>query len=256
MLKVIVPMAGTSALFPEAEFFYPKPLIEINGKPSVEYVLENISHIEEPVHYLFVVRDEDCKRFHLDNLLRLLIDNCTVVPLKKDTQGALCSVLMAIDYINADDELLILNSDQIIDCNFAELLAHFRSCQADAGLLVFESVHPRWSYARLDENQVIETAEKNPISKNAMAGFYYFKKAGDFFRNAFVTLEKQNCYNNLYYLSPVINQFVLEGKSTVARHIRTDQYVSFYSPRKLKEFEEHLVMQGRRQSALERRMNQ
>ena len=45
-LNIIIPIAGTSELFEKAGYMYPKPLIEINGKPMIELVLKKLELVD------------------------------------------------------------------------------------------------------------------------------------------------------------------------------------------------------------------
>ena len=67
--------------------------------------------------FIFIVNSEDCKKFHLHNILRLLSEKCSVVKVNEETKGALCSILLGIKHINSKEELIICNGDQIIDCD-------------------------------------------------------------------------------------------------------------------------------------------
>ena len=121
MLKIILPLAGSSELFQKAGFPYPKPLIEIKGKPMIEWVIESTKSLNVPNQIIFIIKEEDSNIYHLDNTLKLLDSNCKIVKLKNNTKGGLCSVLMAIDDIDDEDSILVLNSDQIIDENLSKI---------------------------------------------------------------------------------------------------------------------------------------
>ena len=100
MLKIIIPLAGSSELYTNAGFSYPKPLVEIDGKPMIQVVIEQFQSITEPFQAVFILKDEDVRKFHLDNTIRLLAPNSEIVKLKSDTKGALCSILMTIDSLS------------------------------------------------------------------------------------------------------------------------------------------------------------
>jgi NDP-sugar pyrophosphorylase family protein len=237
MLKIIIPLGGSSDLFSSAGYYYPKPLIEVKGIPMIEMVLQNPLKITENKKFIFIVKEEDCSKFHLDNTLKILVNDATIIKIKNETKGGLCSVLMAIDEIQEEDELLILNGDQIVDHNFSEILDYWKSKYADAGLVTFKSVHPRWSYARVIGNIVLQTAEKNPISNNAIAGIYYFKNAKLFFDSSFLVIKNDVQLDGKYFISSVINEYVLKNKSVIPFNIETSAYHLFYSPQVLQEFE-------------------
>lgn len=237
MLKIIIPLGGSSELFSTAGYFYPKPLIEVNGKPMIELVLKNPLTINHDRRFIFIVREEECSKFHLDNTLKILCPGSTIIKLKNSTKGGLCSVLMAIDEIDDADSLLILNGDQVIDKSISDIIFFWEEKNADAGLVTFKSVHPRWSYARVVDERVLQTAEKNPISSNAIAGVYYFKSAKDFFKSAYNTIKNDVQLDGKYYISPVINDFVLNNLTVIPYHIDNKEYHLFYSPQVLQEYE-------------------
>lgn len=237
MLKIIVPLAGSSNLFSNAGYIYPKPLTEICGKLMIELVTSGPSKITSKFQYIFIINEEEANKFHLDSTLKLLHPNSIIVKLKKDTKGALCSVLMSIDYINDDDSILILNGDQIINFDHNNIFEKWKINNADAGLVTFKSVHPRWSYALIEDDLVIQTAEKNPISNNAIAGYYYFKNAKLFFELSFNNIINDVNLDGMFYISPVINQYVLNNKIVKYFEIESDKYHSFYSPQMVLEFE-------------------
>ncbi len=75
------------------------------------------------------------------------------------TAGAVCTALLAIEHINNETPLVIANADQLVEVDLCDVIQSFEQQSLDAGTLVFDSVHPRWSYVRLDENGcVIEAA--------------------------------------------------------------------------------------------------
>lgn len=237
MLKIIIPIAGPSELFINAGYHYPKPLIEINGKTMIEWVLETPSKIKREHQFVFIVKEDEVSKFHLDNTLRLLSPECEIIKLKKATKGGLCSVLMAIDNIDKNDSLLILNGDQIIGIDFNEVDSYWKDEKVAAGIVTFTSVHPRWSYARIENDEVVQTAEKNPISNQSIAGYYYFDNATSFFEAANESIKNDVHHEGNFYISPVINQYVLKNKKVKAYPIKKDAYHSFYSPQMISEFE-------------------
>lgn len=237
MINILIPLAGKNQFFPESDFPYPKPLIEIDGKTMIEHVIDNFSTITKKKQFIFIVNTEDCKKYHLDNVLNLLTDHqCKIIRIDRETKGAACSALMAIESINNDIPLIIANADQIFEDDINMYLNEFS--RFDAGVLSFDSVHPRWSYARVDEaNLISETAEKRPISKHAIAGFYYFANGSDFVVSSMKMIKKDANVNGLYFIAPVLNEMVLSNKRMTIIPIEKNRYHTFYTPAKIQEFE-------------------
>ena len=239
-MNIILPLAGMSN-FDNHNNFYPLPLREVYGKPLIQYVVENLLTIKGVNKFIYILKNEDCLRFHLDNTLKLLTPNCEVVVLKSETFGAVCSILMAVESVNKDDDTIIVNADQVFNINLNSIINKLRDEKTDAGLITFESVHPRWSYVLVDENDnVLQAEEKNPISRSAIAGFYYFKSFNDFIKSAFEAIEIEDYYNNKLYTSALINQMILLNKKVIHKSIDSKNYISFYSPQKIAEFERYI----------------
>ena len=112
-MRIIIPIAG-SVNFADSDLIYPKPLIDINDKPIIEYVIDNFLEIKEDISFCFILKQSLCSEFNLDYTLNQLTSNSIIINLKKETKGATCSVLMAIDKISMDEEIIIVNYDQYI----------------------------------------------------------------------------------------------------------------------------------------------
>ena len=237
MINILIPLAGKSKIFEEG--YFPKPLFEINNRLMIEYPLKALNRIKEKKRFIFIIRDEDCNKFHLDKTLKLLTSEDTIVIRQKgDTKGSICSCLYAINHIDSEDVLIISNGDQYLDVDYNKVLAEFEKQKAQGGVICFDSVHPQWSYAKIDQDDtIIRTAEKNPISRNAIAGFYYFKKGSDFVRAAQQSIVKDAHVNGIFYVAPVYNELILDGFCLKAYRIDNDQYHSFFSFQKIREFE-------------------
>jgi len=240
-MRIIVPIAGAIS-FEGSEYLYPKPLIDIHGKPLIEYIISNLRTIEGDVKFTFVLKDVLCTKYNLDYTISLLTPGADIIRLKKETMGATCSVLMAIDKVAPDEETIIVNSDQIFLSNINEALTFFRDRRSDGGVITFDSVHPRWSFALTDDRRsVLQTAEKKPISRNAIAGFYYFRSFATFSEAAFNSVYNEELVEGHLFVSSVMNQLILSNKTVDAFKVENDDYVSFYSPQKIKEFERMVV---------------
>lgn len=234
MINILLPSMGKSTFFKDA--YFPKLLTEINGKTMLEMVIDNFNKINSK-RYIFVFGEHECKKFHLDSSAQILSPDSHIIKLSNLTAGALCTCLMAIEYVNNDTPLIIANSDQIIDVDYTEVICSFDNLMADAGVITFQNIHPRWSYARKEGNEIIEVVEKKPISKDAIAGFYYFRKGSDFIQAAKGAIVKQSNLDGEYYISAAMNELILMGRRIGCFDIKKEQYRSFYSPAKIKEYE-------------------
>jgi dTDP-glucose pyrophosphorylase len=234
-------MAGGDEAFRERGFLYCKPLVEIDGRPLIQHAWECLTPLAAD-RFVFVARKDDARTAHLDEVLRLMDPTAEVVQAAGPTAGAACTVLLAIDHIDPDAELVIANGDQVFTCNVRAAVDDFRDRGLDAGTIVFDSVHPRWSFVRVGEDGLVtEAAEKRPISRSATAGFYYFRRGGDFLIAAVDMIRKRVPVNNGFYVCPTFNELILRHAKIGVFPIRREEYVSLASPQNVEEYEQSLA---------------
>jgi hypothetical protein len=234
-MNVLVPMAGAGSRFVQAGYTFPKPLIEIDGKPMIQVVVENLN-IE--AHYIFLVQKEHYEKYNLQYLLNLIAPGCDIVQVDGITDGAARTTLLAKEFIDRDEPLLIANSDQYVEWNSNECLYAFSADGIDAGIVTFEATHPKWSYARVGKDGFVsEVAEKKPISNEATVGIYFWKKGSDYVKYAEQMIAKDIRTNNEFYVCPVFNEAI--GDSKRARIKRVDHMWGIGTPEDLNYFLEH-----------------
>jgi dTDP-glucose pyrophosphorylase len=209
-LNVLIPMAGAGSRFQQAGYTFPKPLIDVKGKPMIQTVVENLN-VE--ANFIFVVQKEHREKYNLDTLLNLITPNCKIVEVNGITEGAACTTLLAKEFINNDQPLLMANSDQFAEWDSNEFMYKMIEQKVDAGILSFESTHPKWSFVKIDENgYVTEVAEKKPISNIATVGIYYWSKGSDYVKYAEQMISKNIRVNNEFYVCPVFNEAIKDNK--------------------------------------------
>ena len=94
-----------------------------------------------------------------------------------------------------------------------DFMYDMQETQADGGVVTFKATHPKWSFARVNNNlDVVEVAEKKPISDNATVGFYYWKHGSDFVKYADQMIENDTRVNGEFYVCPVFNEAIGDGK--------------------------------------------
>lgn len=209
-MNVLIPMAGAGSRFAQAGYTFPKPLIEVNGKPMIQVVVENLNI---DAHYIFLVQKDHYEKYNLKQLLNLIAPDCDIVIVDGMTEGAACTTLLAEHLINSDKPLLMANSDQYVEWDSNEALYEFSASNADGGILSFKATHPKWSFAKTGEDGFVsEVAEKNPISDNATVGIYYWKHGSDYVKYANQMIGKNVRTNNEFYVCPVFNEAIQDGK--------------------------------------------
>ena len=242
-MRLIVLMAGDSGMFEVAGAKYPKNLVEIDGEPLVQRVIEGLEPTIEIVsRAIFLIRQEEQRRHHTGDVIRLLVDDASVIGVPTLSTGAACTALHAIGQIERDEPLLVCNGDQIVETDLPGVVRGFEAAGLDAGTITFDAVHPRWSYVRTDaEGLVVEAAEKRPISRLATAGVYWFRRGADFVDGAMSMIRKDASVDGSFYVCPVFNELVLNGRRIGTHHIARDRYFSLSSMHGVDGYEQHLA---------------
>lgn len=209
-LNILIPMAGNGSRFQAQGYTFPKPLIEVRGKPMIQVVVDNLN---VKAKYIFIVQKTHYEEYNLNFLLPLISENCSIIQVDSVTEGAACTSLLAKDLINTNKPLLMANSDQFIEWDSSDFLYTHLNDSSDGSIVTFEATHPKWSYAKLDQNgYVSEVAEKKPISTMATAGIYLWKRGSDYVKYAEEMIKKNIRVNNEFYVCPVFNQAIQDDK--------------------------------------------
>jgi dTDP-glucose pyrophosphorylase len=241
-MNVLMLMAGSSGAYREAGFPFPKPLVEICDQPILQHVLRSLEPLTAAPHRaILALRSDENAKYHVGAVARLLDPRVQIVEVRADTGGAACTALLAVDMINNTSPLVVVNGDQIIDTNLDEVIQGFQQRELDGGIVVFEDVHPRWSFVKCDAQQmVIEAAEKRPISNNATAGFYYFARGTDFVAAVKSMILKDAQVNGSFYVCPAYNELILLGRGIGVHRILKEQYFSLSTPQGAQNYAAHL----------------
>lgn len=216
-LNVVIAMAGLGSRFTQSGYNFPKPMIDVFGKPMIQVVVENLNM---DANYYFLVQKEHLEKYNIEHMLKLIKPNCVIVPVDGLTQGSPCTVLLAKDYINNDNPLFLANCDQYMEWNSNEAMYSFMNDDIDGGLLVFNAISPKWSFCKLnDSGFVSRVAEKDPISDIANTGCYYWKRGSDFVKYAEQMIDKDIRFNNEFYTAPVYNEAIEDGKKIKVKFV-------------------------------------
>ncbi len=209
-------MAGAGSRFEKAGYTFPKPLVEVEGKPMIQAVVENLGLVGHARH-IFIVQEKHYDKYALKYLLQLIAPDCEIVKVNGLTEGAACTALLAKPLIDRSEPLLIANSDQIIRWKKDNSPLTNLHSNSEGLIYTFKATHPKWSFARTTAaNQVLEVAEKRPISQTATCGVYQWKHGHSYVKYAERMIEKNIRTNNEFYVCPVFNEAIEDNKLITA----------------------------------------
>lgn len=234
VINIVIPMAGLGSRFSQAGYKNPKPFIDVNGKPMIERVLDNLSAPD--VRFILLVRKEHEVDYseYIDSIRKKY--NSIIFPISGLTQGTACTVLLARHLINDNTPIVVANSDQIIDINFVDFINDAISRNLDGSIITFTNPDkdPKWSYAKVDDDLfVTEVQEKKAISEFATVGVYYFKKGFEFVESAIDMILNQDTVNGEYYTCPVYNYLIKKKLRISIYNLNTNQMHGIGTPQDL-----------------------
>ena len=216
-LNILIPMAGLGSRFYEKGFKLPKPLILVRDNVMIQAVVESINI---RANYIYVVQKEHYEKYHLEEVLNSITPNCKIIQIDGVTEGAAITALAAQSLIDNKSPLLIANSDQIISWKPKLFFYRLNEAQYDGGILTFEDTNPKWSYAKVDDQHMVElVAEKEVISNLATVGIYYWKHGDDFVKYAKQMINNNIRTNNEFYICPVFNEAIKDNKKIWANSV-------------------------------------
>jgi len=235
-ISVLILAAGQTG-FETHDGDYPLCLTEFDGLSLLERIVRNTRNIEK-VKFAFAFLNHEAERFHLDKVSKLLSPGAAVFRMPESTQGSACTALLAASQLDPDSELLIISANELVDVDFSEVVSDFRGRRLDGGVLIFRSVHPRYSYVRLNsERLVIEAAQQDPISHNATAGVFWFAKTKEFVAAAMNLIRKNASVKNKFYVAPTFNELILKQAKIGVRDLELGKYTPLKTERHIQQFE-------------------
>jgi HAD superfamily hydrolase (TIGR01509 family) len=229
--NILIPMAGNGSRFFNAGYKHPKPLIDVDGKPMIQRVVENIGI---PGNYIFIVQAEHYEKYSLENTLTKLIPGCKIIQVDGVTDGAARTALLAKQYIDNQRPLIIANSDQLLGWDSSEFISQLLEIGVDGNMALFLANEEKWSYAKINNNRIIKVAEKVVISNNASTGIYGWSKGSDYVKYAEQMIEKNIRVNNEFYICPVYNEAIQDNKRILP--IFVDSMYGLGTPEDLEKF--------------------
>lgn len=236
-LQILVPMAGEGTRFRAAGYEAPKPFIDVEGKPMIQWVTDNVRPKDRDHRFLFLCQKKQLDANGRHAVLDAVAPRSAIVAVPAMTSGAACTALLAVDALDENAPLLLANSDQWVDADVTEFLQFADETGCDGAILTFTADENKWSYALCDDDgKVMRVAEKQCISEDATVGIYYFKRAGDFIAAAKKMIAYDTRTNGEFYVCPVYNELIAAGKDIRVFRIQPSQMHGLGTPEDLSRF--------------------
>jgi NDP-sugar pyrophosphorylase family protein len=215
MINIVIPMAGRGKRFVDAAYKEPKPLIDVNGMPMISRVIDNL-RTDEDVCFTFICLQDFIANYYHD-FTKVVPKNSKIITVREVTEGAACTVLLAKENIDNENELIIANCDQLVldPCFMQGSIDYYRKQKAHGGILCFLNDSPKWSYVRMSGGKIVEVVEKQVVSNLATVGLYYYVQGNIFVESAENMIANNIRVNGEFYVAPTYNDMLIGGLKVV-----------------------------------------
>jgi hypothetical protein len=203
---------------------YPSYLSQQNGESVLEKLIQACTKLEE-ANITFAAFEKDILKFNLRQVLKRLAPGIRIAVTPNLTMGSGCTALLTACAEAQDAELLILSANEVIEIDLQEVLTRFREMNFDAGTVVFKSIHPRYSYVKL-ENQVriSEFAQKEQLSEFATTGLFWYRETQECVDSLKSMIQNRTPISGSYYVGMGLNETILKGKLVGSFHLSERLY--------------------------------
>lgn len=237
-IEVVITMGGLSSRFRKIGYAVPKYMIEAKGKTLFEWSMESLAGYAEDVNqYIFIaMADEkaDVETFIQTKCREAGLKNCRVHIIDYLTEGQAATAMLASQYWERDNALLIYNIDTYVEAG--EMCSSELS--GDGFIPCFRAEGNHWSFVRLDESgRAVEIREKCRISEHCTIGAYYFKSCGLYERLYEEYYSRQeNLVNGEKYVAPLYNYLLEQGGEVYISNVSPEKVHVLGTPEELQVF--------------------
>ena len=220
-MKIILPMAGTGDRFKNKGHTDPKPLIFVNNRRIIEYILDIFDNDDK---FIFICNDNHLQNTNMRKILLDLKPNSQIIGIPPHKKGPVFTTKYAYEYIEDNEEVLISYCDSPFIWKRSEFENHVNSHNLDGCLVTHTGFQPHFlettkmafvktscDYPLILEVQEKKSYTNNPQNEHASSGCYYFKQ-GSYIKKYFELLMNNDThYNNEYFITLVYNLLIKDG---------------------------------------------
>ena len=220
-VQLIIPMSGIGKRFIDAGYDVPKPLINVDGKPIIEHIINMFGN---PDDVIFICNEKHLKETNMIKILERISPKCKIYPVSNENRkGPVDAVAQIFDKIDKNKEVIVSYCDYGTYWDYDLFLKETRKIKADGSIACYTGFHPHmlgadnYAFVKVDgNNTALEIQEKKPFTDNKMSelasnGTYYFKNASIVKKYFKQLMDENKTVNNEFYISLVYNLLIQDG---------------------------------------------
>lgn len=242
-MLVFVPMAGFGDRYMRAGYTKPKPLIDIDGRPMIERVLEAFP---ADVKLLFGVNRRHAEETEVVSVLRKLRPRAKIVVLEPHKDGPIQTLLSCAEDLPDDEDVLLNYCDFGVRWSFDAFTKWLDAGKWEGAMTAYRGFHPHslgptlYAYMRNEGDRVIEIREKHHFTKNkfeeyASSGLYWFRRGADMKRIAREMVASGKRVNGEFYVSMAMQHLIEQGGKVGVYEL--ERFFQWGTPEDLRDYE-------------------
>lgn len=251
MMNIIIPMAGEGKRFSDEGYKVPKPAIPMVDRrtgrelPMVACAVLDLPGVEEEgANVTFIERDFH-RRNGVENAVKAVFPKAKFLAIDYLTEGQACTCLLAGEWIDNGEELLIAGCDNgmVMD------MRTFEDAKRDADCLVFTYRHNEavlanpnaygWMIADGDGTitgvSVKKAISNAPMEDHAVVATFWFREGGIFVRAARKMIAEDDRVNGEFYVDEAVRHVIDLGYH--AKVFEISRYLCWGTP---KDYEDYM----------------
>ena len=245
-MQIIIPMSGFGERFRQAGYRTPKPLIEIDDKPIIQYVIELFPGETD---LIFICNEEHLQdeALQMESLLRRYCPTGRVLAIAPHRLGPVHAVLQCGSQLDLDQPTIVNYCDFTCYWDWAHFKQTLEATQCVGALAAYRGFHPhslgttKYAYLREKDFWLLNVQEKMPFTSQRMeefasSGTYYFA-SGRIMLEAFRTMQAQDLrVNGEYYVSLAYRPLLAQGARVLVYPI--EHFMQWGTPEDVQEYRE------------------
>ena len=238
MIDIVITMGGLGSRFRKMVYTVPKYMIEAKGKTLFEWSMISLEGYRAQTNqYIFIaMKDEQCdvEKFINEQCQKLGFRNYHVIVLDYLTDGQATTAMMAQNYWNLNNALLIYNIDTYVE----EGAMNSTELRGDGFIPCFCAEGDHWSFVKLDDKgKVVEIKEKKRISNHCTLGAYYFKSCR-LYKELYEQYysKTQELVNGEKYVAPLYDYLLSKGGEIYISDVDPEKVHVLGTPEELQTF--------------------
>lgn len=227
---ILIPLGGIGKRFSDFGYSDPKPLIKVNGKEIIFWVLENLKI--RPKDKIYIAYNPLLEQYNFEKIISNRDKRVNFFKLPKNTNGPVQTVDYFLNEISSyKEKILLIDGDTFYQ---KDIIKTFYK-KKNSAILSFKdnNINPIYSYIKIKNKLVSEIAEKKKISENANTGAYFFSSVNILQIYIKRALKK---YSSKSYISDVYKEMIKDKIKIEALKISINDFKCLGTPEQVRNF--------------------